>query len=71
MMLSTYQRLIMFKVSFAYIWLDKGNQKEFLKYPKIKWLDGGTPFNFRILKEFVLISFIKPDVCKTLNIINL
>ena len=29
------------------------------------------PFNFRMLKEFVLISFIKPDVRKTLNIINL
>ena len=27
--------------SFAYIWLDKGNQNEFLKHPKIKWLDGG------------------------------
>ena len=28
-------------------------------------------FNFRMLKEFVLISFIRPDVRKTLNIINL
>ena len=27
--------------SFAFIWLDKGNQNEFLKHPKIKWLDGG------------------------------
>ena len=27
--------------SFAYIWLYKGNQNEFLKHPKIKWLDGG------------------------------
>ena len=27
--------------SFACIWLDKGNQNEFLKHPKIKWLDGG------------------------------
>ena len=27
--------------SFAYTWLHKGNQNEFLKYPKIKWLDGG------------------------------
>ena len=27
--------------SFASIWLDKGNQNEFLKHPKIKWLDGG------------------------------
>ena len=26
---------------FAYIWLHKGNQYEFLKHPKIKWLDGG------------------------------
>ena len=26
--------------SFAYIWLHKGNQNEFLKHPKIKWLDG-------------------------------
>ena len=26
--------------SFAYIWLDKVNQNEFLKHPKIKWLDG-------------------------------
>ena len=28
-------------------------------------------FYFRMLKEFVLISFMKPDVRKTLNIINL
>ena len=27
--------------SFAYIWLHKRNQNEFLKHPKIKWLDGG------------------------------
>ena len=27
--------------SIAFIWLDKGNQNEFLKHPKIKWLDGG------------------------------
>ena len=27
--------------SFAYTWLHKGNQNEFLKHPKIKWLDGG------------------------------
>ena len=27
--------------SFTFIWLDKGNQNEFLKHPKIKWLDGG------------------------------
>ena len=27
--------------SFASISLDKGNQSEFLKLPKIKWLDGG------------------------------
>ena len=27
--------------SFAYIWLNKGNQNEFFTYPKIKWLDGG------------------------------
>ena len=26
--------------SFAYIWLHKGNQNEFLKHPKIKSLDG-------------------------------
>ena len=25
--------------SFAYIWLYKGNQNEFLTHPKIKWLD--------------------------------
>ena len=36
--------------SFAYIWLHKGNQNEFLKHPKIK---------FRMLKEFVLISLKK------------
>ena len=53
--------------SFAYTWLHKGNQNEFLKHPKIKWLDG-EPFNFRMLKEFVLISFMKPGVRKTLNI---
>ena len=36
-----------------------GNQNEFPKHPKIKWLDGGLePFNFRMLKEFVLISLI-------------
>ena len=27
--------------SFVYIWLHKGNQNEFLKHSKIKWLDGG------------------------------
>ena len=27
--------------SFACIWLHKGNQYEFLKHPKTKWLDGG------------------------------
>ena len=27
-------------LSFAYIWLDKGIQNEFLKHPKMKWLDG-------------------------------
>ena len=27
--------------SFAYTWLHKENQNEFLKHPKIKWLDGG------------------------------
>ena len=27
--------------SFAYIWLYKGNQNEFLKHPKIELLDGG------------------------------
>ena len=47
--------------SFAYMWLHKGNQNEFLKHPKFKW------FNFRMLKEFVLISFMKPHVRKTLN----
>ena len=26
--------------SFAYIWLLKKNQNEFLMHPKIKWLDG-------------------------------
>ena len=29
------------------------------------------PFNFRMRKEFVLISFIEPYVRKILNIINL
>ena len=50
--------------SFSCIWLVKGNQYEFRKHPKIKWLDVGhepptldCPFNFRILTEFVLISF--------------
>ena len=52
--------------NFAYIWLHKGNQNEFLKHLKIKWLDGGL---FWMLKEFILISFMKPDVRKTLNII--
>ena len=27
--------------SFANIWFIKGNQNEFLKHPKIKWLDRG------------------------------
>ena len=27
--------------SFAYFWLNKGNQYKFRKHPKIKWLDGG------------------------------
>ena len=31
--------------SFALIWLDKGNQNEFLKYPKIKWSDGEPRFS--------------------------
>ena len=72
--------------SFAYTWLHKGNQNEFLKHPKIKLLDGGLlnkkiinkkingknkwldgRINFRMLKEFVLISFMKPGVRKTLN----
>ena len=61
----TRQAVLINILSFAYIWQDKGNQNEFLKHPKIK------PFNFRMLKEFVLISFILPDVRKTLNIINL
>ena len=26
--------------SFAFIWLDKGNQNKFLKHPKTKRLDG-------------------------------
>ena len=52
--------------SFAYIWLHKGNENEFRKHPKIKCLDA---FNFRMLTEFVLISFMKPDVRKTLNMI--
>ena len=34
-----------------------------------EWFDGGLePFNFRMLKELVLISFMKPGVRKTLNI---
>ena len=36
--------------------------KSFRKHPKIK---------FRMLTEIVLISFIKPEVRKTLNTINL
>ena len=51
-----------------YNWLNKGNQYEFRKHPKIKWLDAGS-FNFWMVKEFVLIFFINPDVRKTLNII--
>ena len=41
--------------SFAYTWLHKGNQNEFLKHPKIKWSDGGLEpptsnlTNFRML----------------------
>ena len=57
--------------SFAYIWLHKGNQNEFFKHPKIKQklnLKKIKTINFRMLKEFVLISFMKPDVRKTLNI---
>ena len=27
--------------SFAYTWLHKESQNEFLQHPKIKWLDGG------------------------------
>ena len=37
----------------------KGNQYEFLKHPKI--------INFWMLKEFVLIYFIKPDARKNLE----
>ena len=66
--------------SFAYIWLHKGNQNEFLNF-QIRtllqsfayiWLHKRNQnkfLNFRMLKEFVLISFMKPDVRKTLNII--
>ena len=43
--------------SFAYTWLYRGNQNEFLKHPKIKWLDGGLepptsglPYNNIIIK---------------------
>ena len=43
--------------SFAYIWLDKENQYEYLKHPKIKRLDVGL--------EFALISFMKPNVCNS------
>ena len=55
--------------SFACIWLVEGNQHEFRKHPKIKWLDGGHewPFSFRMLTEFVLISLNKPDARKTLK----
>ena len=49
--------------SFAYTYLHKRNQNEFLKHPKIKF----HSFNFRMLKEFVLISFMKLGVRKTLN----
>ena len=28
--------------SLAYIWLHKGNQNEFLKHPKIKWLNANN-----------------------------
>ena len=42
--------------SFAYTWLHKENQNEFL--------------NFRMLKEFILISLMKPSIRKTLNRIN-
>ena len=41
--------------SFAYTWLHKGNQNEFLKHPKIK-------------NKIILISFMKPGVRKTLNV---
>ena len=36
--LMTAQDLIQ---SFAYTWLHKENQNEFLKHPEIKWLDRG------------------------------
>ena len=60
MMLSTCQRLIIFK-SFAFIWLDK-EMYEFLKHPKI---------DFWMLELFVPISFIKLDVRKSLNNISI
>ena len=49
--------------SFAYIWLHKGNQNEFLN------LFFCQVIAKLFIKEFVLISFMKPDVRKTLNII--
>ena len=66
--------------SFAFIWLDKGNQYEFLKHPKIKSgvpkneVGGSSPLSnyliFGCFRKFVLISFIKPDERKTLNILD-
>ena len=58
--------------SFAYICFHKGNQIEFLKHPKIKWLDGGLESSTTGLPVHCsttsanLINFHK-----TLNIINL
>ena len=63
--------VILTYLKFAFFWLYKGNQYEFLTHPKIKGLDGGLEpptsglpvhcFDFRMRKEFVLISFIKPE----------
>ena len=67
--------------SFAYTWLHKGNQNEFLNHPKTNFIYKfrmlneflkhpkiNFIFNFRMLKEFVLIFFKKPGVRKTLKI---
>ena len=85
MMLSTFQRLIIFKVLRA-SGLIKEISTNSLSIRKLNEQTGDSnpqhldcrsslwipvnPFNIWMLLEFVLISFIKPDARNTLNIIN-
>ena len=60
----------------SYVQLTFNNIPKFVRLAQLveQWtgisevVGSSPPFNFQMLKEFVLISFIKPNVRKTLNI---